>query len=202
MDLRGDREKEVVLDSFAVIMIGVSMLWFSFGLTLVKVDLNYTILCILGLLVLLSGLSMGSIIHGYSLSYGMDVQGILTGLIGLIFVSLAQLPALLLGLSIYGLSAVSSSVLFLVSQAVAEEVFFANFLYYYVREMSFSRIHAMVSTAAIFTAFHWAVYSQNSIVLFVVFLSRLSLNYIFEQGGLTASVTTHTIVNFLSGVMR
>ena len=194
-------DKYTNLDTFTIIVIGMSMIWFAFGLTLVQVDLKYTTLCILGMLILLSGLTMGNIIHGYRITNELNIQGIITGAAGVGFVALAQLPALLTGLSIYGLSTVASSTLFLVSQAVAEELFFANFLYFYLRENSWSKIHALLTSSTIFAAFHWAVYTQETLVLLAVFLSRLMLNLIYDQAGLTGSITTHMIVNFISGVI-
>jgi len=196
-----ENETKITLDPFTIISISMAMLWFSFGLTLVQVDIKYTTLCILGLLILLSGLVMGNIIHGYPLTNQINLQGVITGMAGVGFVALAQLPALLTGLSIYGLSTAASSTLFLVSQAVAEELFFANFLYYYLRENSWSKIHALLTSSTIFAAFHWAVYTQETLVLLAVFLSRLALNLVYDHAGLTASITTHMIVNFISGVI-
>ena len=192
----------VRLDIAVSVMITAATLVFAYGMTLINENTRYATLCVLGLIMLLAGVALGSVVHGYAVSYRINWSAVSWGLAGVGFVAMAQLPALLAGLSIYELSASPvDTVLFLVAQAVAEEAFFANYLYEYFKRTAWTVWHASLSVAIIFTAFHWAVYSQNSLVLLAVFLSRLMLNWIYERGGLTASAITHAVVNFVAGVV-
>ena len=197
--------ESVRLDIAVSVMITAATLVFAYGMTLINENARYATLCTLGLTMLLAGVALGNVIHGYRVSMRLGTHewsGISWGLAGVGFVALAQMPALLAGLSIYELSASPlDTVLFLVAQAVAEECFFANYLYEWLRRTAWTIWHASLSVAIIFTAFHWAVYSQNSLVLLAVFLSRIALNWIYERGGLTASAITHAVVNFVAGVV-
>ena len=196
------RESVVRLDIVVATMVTAAVLVFAYGMTLINENTRYATLCVLGLIMLLAGVALGSVVHGYAVSYRINWSAVSWGLAGVGFVAMAQLPALLAGLSIYELSASPvDTVLFLVAQAVAEEAFFANYLYEYFKRTAWTVWHASLSVAIIFTAFHWAVYSQNSLVLLAVFLSRLMLNWIYERGGLTASAITHAVVNFVAGVV-
>jgi len=193
------------LDAVSITLITAATLVFAYGMTLISENTWYATLCMLGLTMLLAGVALGSIIHGYALDLKLDIHewsNISWGLAGVGFVALAQMPALLAGLSIYELSASPlDTVLFLVAQAVAEECFFANYLYEWFKRTAWTVWHASLSVAIIFTAFHWAVYSQHELVLLAVFLSRLALNWIYEKAGLTGSATTHVIVNLIAGVV-
>jgi len=199
------RESVVKLDIVVATMVTAAVLVFAYGMTLINENARYATLCTLGLTMLLAGVALGNVIHGYRVSIRLGTHewsGISWGLAGVGFVALAQMPALLAGLSIYELSASPvDTVLFLVAQAIAEEAFFANYLYEYFKRTAWTVWHASLSVAIIFTAFHWAVYSQNSLVLLAVFLSRIALNWIYERGGLTASAITHAVVNFVAGVV-
>ena len=193
------------LDAVTITLITAATLVFAYGMTLISENTWYATLCMLGLTMLLAGMALGNVIHGYQVDMKLGIhefQNIQWGLAGVGFVALAQMPALLAGLSIYELSASPlDTVLFLVAQAVAEECFFANYLYEWFKRTAWTVWHASLSVAIIFTAFHWAVYSQNTLVLLAVFLSRLTLNWIYERAGLTGSAITHVIVNFIAGVV-
>jgi len=193
------------LNVITMLYITAATLIFAYGMTLIQENTWYATLCTLGLTMLLAGIALGNVIHGYALDLKIGIhewQRISWGLAGVGFVALAQMPALLAGLLIYELSASPlDAILFLVAQAIAEECFFANYLYEWFKRTAWTVWHASLSVAIIFTAFHWAVYSQNELVLLAVFLSRLALNWVYDQAGLTGSATAHVIVNFIAGVV-
>ena len=172
------------------VLVATAVLIFAYGTTLVGKNPHFAAVCSMGLLLLLSGF----VFSPPPRDEAVDPIVVGTGLVALIFV---HMPVALLGLRIYPLS-VSELELkaFLFAQAVAEESFFANYL---LRSMGRS-ISAVLSTAIIFTVFHWAVYlSISSVVLLVVFLSRVVLNIVFLRGGFLSSSVCHALVNLFAG---
>ena len=200
------REDKVmrIITPTVVLAVAYSSLAFAFFTTLIQVNEKLAILSVLGLSTLLAGVALGNLLHAWVFENETDFNSVLLGLMGVALIALAQLPAMLVGASIYGLSTISvgTRVVFLTAQAVAEEFFFAGFVFYAIYKLNGGFwVQANIATAVIFTVFHWAVYSQHELVLLAVFLSRLILNFLYLRGGLTASITAHAAVNFLAGVI-
>jgi len=192
--------REVVLDTLSVLLITYAAIVFAYGTTLINENQQYAMFCVIGEGLLLLGLVLGGIVHGYMLRNKVGGEVIYYGSVGVALVAIAQVPVVLVGLSIYPLSVGAvGRVLFLTAQAVAEELFFANYIYAYLARTA-RMIHANVATATIFMVFHWAVYAQHPVVLLVVFMSRLALNWTYTKGGLGASMLSHFIVNLVAGM--
>ena len=188
------------IDMLAGMLIITAMLCLAIFTVFVGQNERLATLGTVSMALLAVGLSGGAVIHGYEYENKIRPESLLSGFFGVSAVALAQLPAVLTGLSLYGLSAVDPTAtrLFLISQAVAEETFFANVLYAFLSRASVKTV-ANVGTAAIFMLFHAIVYANQTLVLLSVFFSRLALNFVYERGGLGASALSHVIVNAFAG---
>lgn len=188
------------IDVLASTLIIVAMLALAAATVFVTQNERFAMLATISFSLLAGGLAAGAATHGYEFMQGIREESLFFGFLGVALVAVAQLPALLAGLSIYGLSAIDYTALrlFMISQAVAEEAFFANVVYAFLSKTSVKTV-ANVGTAAIFMLFHAVVYANQTLVLLAVFFSRLALNFVYDKGGLGASMLAHVVVNAFAG---
>jgi len=192
--------KDSRIDVIGGTLIIMAMLCLSAFTVFIGQDERLSVLATISMALLAIGIAGGEIIHDYRFENKINPETFLYGFFGISLVALIQIPVMISGISIYGLSALDfkASRLFLIAQAVSEEAFFANVVYAFLKRTSIPQV-ANVATASIFMIFHSVVYANQTLVLFVVFLSRLALNFIYDRGGLGSSMMTHVIVNAFAG---
>lgn len=188
------------LDMIALMLITIAFLGLASSIAFIigLGDFETTLYSLVSYSYLLGGLLGGLIIHNYEVDYRLNYSTLAIGIIGASILALLAIPVALAGMSIYNLSFsnYTAEKIFLFSQGIAEECIFANYIYAMLNRNE-HKILANIATASMFMFMHGLVYQSQTAVLIYVFVARIILNMIYEQGGLGASALAHAIVNIL-----
>jgi len=200
---KGVRKKIGKLEVVSISLIALAVLCDALMTTFYIYDIMFAVLALMSLAFLFGGIGCGLLVHGLpdkNNIFALNYNTFFWGSLGVALLAAAQFPLVLMNLSIYNLAVLDplGIKLFLFAQAVAEECFFAYFLYSYFRKISFPAI-GNFACATIFMIMHAAVYNVSTPVLLVVFVSRIILNIIYDLGGLGSSMFAHVIVNLVAG---